>query len=88
MAGQELLRVQRLITAMAHELATRLSRRKKAGVKAHGIDPGRTMRRSLRYGGEVMELVVVAPSWARRKWWCCVMLVAQWTSIPRSSFNS
>src|SRR4030095_7989750 len=57
MAGQELLRVQRLITAMARELATRMSRRKKAGVKAHVIDPGRTLRRSLRYGGEVMELV-------------------------------
>ena len=35
MAGQELLRVQRLITAMARELATLMSRRKKAGVKAH-----------------------------------------------------
>src|SRR5919198_6663836 len=51
MAGQELLRVQRLLTAMAHELATRMSRRKKAGSKEHVVDPGRTMRRSLRYGG-------------------------------------
>jgi len=38
MAGQELLRVERLIAAMARELATRMSRRKKAGVKAHVID--------------------------------------------------
>src|SRR5215470_10004818 len=44
MAEQELLRVQRLIMAMAHQMATRLSRRKKAGVKARLIDPGRTMR--------------------------------------------
>jgi uncharacterized protein with von Willebrand factor type A (vWA) domain len=67
MAGQELLRVQRLITAMARELATRMSRRKKAGVKAHGIDPGRTMRRSLRYGGEVMELVRRGPKLGKTK---------------------
>ena len=67
MAGQELLRVQRLITAMAHELATRMSRRKKAGVKAHVIDPGRTMRRSLRYGGEVMELVRRGPKLGKTK---------------------
>jgi len=57
MAEQELLRVQRLIIAMARQMATRLSRRKKASVKARVIDPGRTMRRSLRYGGEVMELM-------------------------------
>jgi uncharacterized protein with von Willebrand factor type A (vWA) domain len=67
MAGQELLRVQRLITAMAHALATRISRRKKAGVKAHVIDPGRTMRRSLRYGGEVMELVRRGPKLGKTK---------------------
>ena len=67
MAGQELLRVQRLITAMARELATRMSRRKKAGVKAHVIDPGRTMRRSLRYGGEVMELVRRGPKLGKTK---------------------
>jgi len=67
MAGQELLRVQRLITAMAHELATRMSRRKKTGVKAHVIDPGRTMRRSLRYGGEVMELVRRGPKLGKTK---------------------
>jgi uncharacterized protein len=67
MAGHELLRVQRLITAMARELATRMSRRKKAGVKAHVIDPGRTMRRSLRYGGEVMELVRRGPKLGKTK---------------------
>ena len=67
MAGQELLRVQRLIMAMAHELATRMSRRKKAGGKAHVIDPGRTMRRSLRYGGEVMEFVRRSPKLGKTK---------------------
>jgi uncharacterized protein with von Willebrand factor type A (vWA) domain len=67
MAGQELRRVQRLITAMARELATRMSRRKKARVKARVIDPGRTLRRSLRYGGEVMELVQRGPKLGKTK---------------------
>jgi uncharacterized protein len=67
MAAQELLRVQRLIMAMAREMATRMSRRKKAGVKAHMIDSGRTMRRSLRYGGEVMELVRRGPKLGKTK---------------------
>ena len=67
MAEQELLRVQRLIMAMAHQMATRLSRRKKAGVKARLIDPGRTLRRSLRYGGEVMELMRRGPKLGKTK---------------------
>ncbi len=56
MSEQELAQVQRLITSMAHQFATCLSRRKKARAKAHRIDPGRTMRYSLRHGGEVMQL--------------------------------
>jgi hypothetical protein len=61
MVEQELLQVQRLIMTMARQMATRVSRRKKASSKAPSIDPGRTMRRSLRYGGEVMELVRRGP---------------------------
>ncbi len=57
MTGHELLRVQRFIMIMARQMATQFSRRKKAGGKARLIDPGRTMRRSLHYGGEVMEIV-------------------------------
>jgi uncharacterized protein with von Willebrand factor type A (vWA) domain len=57
MAEQELLRVQRLIMTLARQMATNVSRRKKARAKAPCIDPGRTMRRSLRYGGEVIELL-------------------------------
>ena len=67
MAEQELLRVQRLIMAMAHQMVTRLSRRKKAGVRARWIDPGRTLRRSLRYGGEVMDLVRRGPKLGKTK---------------------
>jgi hypothetical protein len=57
MAEQELLRVQRLIMTMARQMATRLSRRKKVAAKATTLDAGRTMRQSLRYGGEVLELI-------------------------------
>lgn len=67
MAEHELRRVQRLIMAMAHQMATRLSRRKKARAKARLIDAGRTMRRSLRYGGEVMQLVRRGPRLGKTK---------------------
>lgn len=56
MEEQELLRVQRLIMTMARQMATSLSRRKRAKAKATWIDPARTMRRSLQYGGEVIDL--------------------------------
>lgn len=67
MAEQELLSVQRLIMAMAHQMATRLSRRQKARVKTRVIDSGRTLRRSLRYGGEVMDLVWRGPKVSKTK---------------------
>jgi uncharacterized protein len=57
MTQQELLRVQRVIMTMARQMATCLSRRKKPRVRAHLVDPGRTLRHSLRYGGEVIKLV-------------------------------
>ncbi|MGQ4809024.1 hypothetical protein NKDENANG_02419 [Candidatus Entotheonellaceae bacterium PAL068K] len=61
MAPQELLRVQRLIISTARQMATALSRRKKANAKASWIDPSRTMRRSLRYDGEVLALARRGP---------------------------
>jgi uncharacterized protein with von Willebrand factor type A (vWA) domain len=56
MSETELAQVQRLITSMARQMATALSRRKKVQRKARIIDRGRTMRQSLRYGGEVIDL--------------------------------
>lgn len=67
MTEQELLRVQRLIMTMARQMATRLSRRKRAAAKAAAVDPGRTMRQSLRYGGEVLELVHRGPKVGKAK---------------------
>jgi uncharacterized protein with von Willebrand factor type A (vWA) domain len=67
MAEPELLRVQRLISTMARQMATRLSRRKKAGGKARVIDASRTLRRSLRYGGEVVALARRSPKIGKTK---------------------
>ena len=67
MSEQELIQVQRLIASMARQLATALSRRKKARAKAHNIDPGRTMRHSLRYGGEVVRLMRRGPKVGKTK---------------------
>lgn len=67
MSAPELLRVQRLIMTMARHMATRLCRRKKVGTKVSSVDPGRTMRRSMRYGGEVMELIRRGPRLGKTK---------------------
>lgn len=67
MSERELAQVRRLITSMARQMATCLSRRHKARVKAHRIDPGRTMRRSLRYGGDVFQLMRRGPKVGKTK---------------------
>ncbi len=67
MSEQELMQVQRLISSMAQQMATALSRRKKARRTAHGIDAARTMRHSLRYGGEVVQLMRRGPKIGKTK---------------------
>jgi uncharacterized protein with von Willebrand factor type A (vWA) domain len=67
MSEQELMQVQHLISSMAQQMATGLSRRQKVRKKAHGIDAGRTLRHSLRYGGEVMQLMRHGPKIGKTK---------------------
>jgi hypothetical protein len=67
MSEQELRQVQRLISSMAQQMATVLSRRQKARKKAHGIDASRTLRHSLRYGGEVVQLMRRGPKIGKTK---------------------
>jgi hypothetical protein len=67
MSEQELMQVQRLISSMAQQMATVLSRRQKARKKAHGIDASRTLRHSLRYGGEVVQLMRRGPKISKTK---------------------
>ncbi|HEV8344337.1 MAG TPA: VWA domain-containing protein [Candidatus Binatia bacterium] len=49
--------ISQAILLIASKIATQMSRRKKRGAKGDEIDPRWTMRRSLKYGGEVVELV-------------------------------
>ncbi|ETW94783.1 MAG: hypothetical protein ETSY1_33385 [Candidatus Entotheonella factor] len=67
MSEAELAQVQRLIASMARQMATVLSRRQKARTKSHVIDPGRTLRHSLRYGGEVIDLKRRGPKVSKTK---------------------
>ncbi|MGH7765997.1 MAG: vWA domain-containing protein, partial [Candidatus Binatia bacterium] len=52
--------MSRAILLIATKIATQMSRRKKRAAKGDEVDPRSTMRRSVKYGGEVIEL-------ARRK---------------------
>lgn len=49
--------ISRAILLIATKIATQMSRRKKRGHKGRQVDPRWTMRKSLKYGGEVVELV-------------------------------
>jgi uncharacterized protein with von Willebrand factor type A (vWA) domain len=67
MSETEVAQVRRLITSMARQMATALSRRQKARIKSHVIDRGRTLRQSLRYGGEVINLKRRGPKVGKTK---------------------
>lgn len=49
--------VARAILLIATKIATQISRRKKVGRKGNVVDPRWTMRKSMKYGGEVIDLV-------------------------------
>jgi uncharacterized protein len=61
-SADELRAITELIVVIARLIATRLSRRTEAARHGSFVDLRRTMRRNLRYGGEVLDLV-----WRRRK---------------------
>ncbi len=54
--GEEVEEIRRLIAKLAPKLATRLGRRKQATHRRKLIDLRRTIRKNLRYGGEVVRL--------------------------------
>jgi uncharacterized protein with von Willebrand factor type A (vWA) domain len=60
--ADELQAITELILVIARLIATRLSRRTRGARRGSVIDLRHTMRRNLRYGGEVLDLV-----WRRRK---------------------
>jgi uncharacterized protein with von Willebrand factor type A (vWA) domain len=55
-SASELDEMSRLVVAIARKVATRLSRRTRAVQRSHHIDLRRTIRHSLRRGGEVLDL--------------------------------
>ena len=57
MGVEESRAISRAILLIASKIATQVSRRKKRAQKGEEIDPRWTMRRSIKYGGEAIELV-------------------------------
>jgi uncharacterized protein with von Willebrand factor type A (vWA) domain len=56
MSVEESRAIARAILLIATKIATQISRRKKIGRKGSVIDPRSTLRRSMKYGGDVIEL--------------------------------
>lgn len=57
MGVEESRAVARAILLIATKIATQISRRKKVGRKGDVVDPRWTMRKSMKYGGEVIQLI-------------------------------
>ncbi len=57
MGVEESRAIARAILLIATKIATQISRRKKIGRKGNTVDPRWTMRKSMKYGGEIVELV-------------------------------
>ncbi len=55
--ADELNEITRLVQAIARRVATRLSRRTRQARRGHYVDLRRTMRHSLRRGGEILEIL-------------------------------
>ncbi len=57
LSAQDLEDMAALVAQIARRVATRMSRRMRAARRAHAMDMRRTVRHSLRRGGEIMELL-------------------------------
>jgi hypothetical protein len=57
MSVEESRAIARAILLIATKIATQISRRKKIGRKGNTVDPRWTLRRSMKYGGEIIDLV-------------------------------
>ena len=54
--AEEMAEVARAVLVIAKRLATRESRRTRIASRSHLIDPRRTVRRNMKYGGTIIEL--------------------------------
>ena len=57
MGIEESRAIGRAILLIASKIATQMSRRKKRALKGDEIDPRWTMRKNIKYGGDIIELV-------------------------------
>jgi uncharacterized protein len=57
MGIEESRAISRAILLIATKIATQVSRRKKRATKGDEVDPRWTMRKNIKYGGEIVELV-------------------------------
>ena len=57
MGVEESRAIARAILLIATKIATQISRRKKVGRKGNIVDPRWTMRKNMKYGGEIIDLV-------------------------------
>jgi uncharacterized protein with von Willebrand factor type A (vWA) domain len=57
MSVEESRAIARAILLIATKIATQISRRKKIGRRGNTVDPRWTMRRSMKHGGELIDLV-------------------------------
>ena len=57
MGIEESRAVRRAILMIANKIATQVSRRKKRATRGEGIDARWTLRKNIKYGGEIVELV-------------------------------
>lgn len=58
MGIEESRAISRAILLIATKIATQVSRRKKRAIKGEEIDPRWTTRKSIKYGGDIVELVL------------------------------
>ncbi|MBA2447068.1 MAG: VWA domain-containing protein [Chloroflexi bacterium] len=54
--ADEMTEIARAVLVIAKRLATKESRRTRISTRSHLIDPRRTMRRNMKYGGTILEL--------------------------------
>ncbi|MFN8521885.1 MAG: VWA domain-containing protein [Chloroflexota bacterium] len=54
--ADEMVEIARTVLVIAKRLATKESRRTKIAARSHIIDPRRTVRRNMKYGGTIIEL--------------------------------
>jgi len=81
MEFEDSVAIRRAILILARKIATRVGRRRKPDGKTEEIDLRRTMRRNLKYGGDIIEFQLRRKNLKRHASFCSVTSVARWNAI-------